>query len=399
MSRLLLIVLVSFVFALGTPVGAFADQSAAPEGGAVSAFRQYLSVSPQVSVPTVVEVPLDQALLTLPVLAVYDETTGGFEPYLLNAVTRGDTPAHASAQNALGNPGAVNDGNYATYLEFRVQEGTARNDAEITLTFDRPITSSSLSFALDHYVALPQTISISADTANGAYIVLAPMQVRQTSVSFPKTTAQIWHVSFTYAQPLRITEMRFSDASSGTPVARNVRFLAQPGQSYRVYLNADRYVPPTQKEAGNLASNEGVVTVRGSGPFSNTAYVPADSDHDGVPDLIDTCVSVPNPDQQDSDRNGRGDACEDYDRDGVPNALDNCISIPNRDQADVDADRIGDACDDLDNRVTERMPWLPWVGIGAAGVVVFVLFVFASKHKREDGPTDASTDATSGPVA
>jgi hypothetical protein len=35
-----------------------------------------------------------------------------------------------------------------------------------------------------------------------------------------------------------------------------------------------------------------------------------DSDGDGVPDNADNCVSVPNPDQADSDHNGVGDACE-----------------------------------------------------------------------------------------
>jgi MBG domain-containing protein/thrombospondin type 3 repeat protein len=35
-----------------------------------------------------------------------------------------------------------------------------------------------------------------------------------------------------------------------------------------------------------------------------------DADGDGIPDLSDNCVNVPNADQADSDRNGVGDACE-----------------------------------------------------------------------------------------
>ena len=36
----------------------------------------------------------------------------------------------------------------------------------------------------------------------------------------------------------------------------------------------------------------------------------ADSDGDGVPDSEDCCPTVPNPDQEDSDGDGVGNACE-----------------------------------------------------------------------------------------
>ena len=59
-----------------------------------------------------------------------------------------------------------------------------------------------------------------------------------------------------------------------------------------------------------------------------------DCDDDGVPDLEDNCVYLPNGDQADKDGDGVGDAC------------DNCPSDPNPDQADSDSDGVGDACDD-----------------------------------------------------
>ncbi|HNR99062.1 MAG TPA: lamin tail domain-containing protein [Planctomycetota bacterium] len=58
-----------------------------------------------------------------------------------------------------------------------------------------------------------------------------------------------------------------------------------------------------------------------------------DSDNDGIPDALDNCPYVPNPDQADQDGDGVGDAC------------DNCPTVPNADQRDRDRDGIGDACD------------------------------------------------------
>jgi hypothetical protein len=41
------------------------------------------------------------------------------------------------------------------------------------------------------------------------------------------------------------------------------------------------------------------------------------------------------------------DTIADLDGDGIPDAVDNCPTVPNPDQSDLDADGIGDVCDDL----------------------------------------------------
>jgi len=54
----------------------------------------------------------------------------------------------------------------------------------------------------------------------------------------------------------------------------------------------------------------------------------------------------------DCDANSVADACEpDVDGDGVPDVCDNCVNIPNSDQSDGDGDGVGDLCDPcaLDN--------------------------------------------------
>ncbi|MBX3125588.1 MAG: thrombospondin type 3 repeat-containing protein [Polyangiaceae bacterium] len=71
-----------------------------------------------------------------------------------------------------------------------------------------------------------------------------------------------------------------------------------------------------------------------------------DDDNDGILDTKDNCPLVKNASQKDTDGDGKGDACDtDMDGDGVPNASDNCPLVKNADQKDTDKDGKGDACD------------------------------------------------------
>lgn len=58
----------------------------------------------------------------------------------------------------------------------------------------------------------------------------------------------------------------------------------------------------------------------------------ADRDGDGIPDGLDNCPAVANPDQRDQDGDGVGNVC------------DNCQTVANPGQEDVDADGVGDVC-------------------------------------------------------
>ncbi len=70
-----------------------------------------------------------------------------------------------------------------------------------------------------------------------------------------------------------------------------------------------------------------------------------DSDGDGVPDATDNCPTTYNPNQEDDDDDGLGNACDpDDDNDGVLDADDNCPTAYNPDQEDSDGDGVGDAC-------------------------------------------------------
>jgi len=88
----------------------------------------------------------------------------------------------------------------------------------------------------------------------------------------------------------------------------------------------------------------------------------ADQDRDGVPDNVDNCPEVINPDQNNTDKreeglpggplrgDEQGDACDDdIDNDGLLNEEDNCLDIYNPDQLDSDrggeGDGVGDRCE------------------------------------------------------
>lgn len=74
------------------------------------------------------------------------------------------------------------------------------------------------------------------------------------------------------------------------------------------------------------------------------------NDGDGVPDVLDNCPNIWNPNQEDADGDDIGDVCDsDIDGDSIYNWDDNCPYVANPDQADFDGDDLGDACDDDDD--------------------------------------------------
>jgi hypothetical protein len=94
--------------------------------------------------------------------------------------------------------------------------------------------------------------------------------------------------------------------------------------------------------------------------FVNAGLGTLDFDCDGICNFNDNCLSVYNPNQKDSNADGKGDACDpelvdpafvdsrcDTDGDGIPDIKDNCPGACNPDQkfVDINANNVNDLCD------------------------------------------------------
>ncbi len=280
----------------------------------------------------------------------------------------------------IGNTQSLVDGDLDTSAEFDLDRDNGL--AEITVSSDKVMTSSSLSLILDDHVALPKYIAISAMVDNQWKTVLAQSELDSSLILFPETSSQEWKLIFTHAQPLRLREINFYQQTEEEDV-NEIRWLARPGMEYIIYTQARAYESIELSEKGKLTGDDLTVeNIESGASQENPSFVEPDQDEDKISDILDNCVSIANPDQSDIDNNGRGDACEDFDGDSVLNFKDNCPDHPNRYQADEDGDGLGDACDDEESRLTEQQPWLPWAAMG--GAALLIIFILVQTVKKKD---------------
>ncbi len=344
------------------------------------AFRRFFDIEPLgISAPTVVEVKLSTAPVERHDYAIQNTATHSFEPYYLNQTIEA-IPVAATVSNN-GDAHLMTDGKVETFTEFPVSSDDP-NTVDIVFTAAKPITASSFTILLDNNVALPTYVALEATIGGSSKVVIANKPLTSTSVVFPKTTATVWKLSLTHIQPLRIAEISFLQENQ-INVERTLRFLAQPKTLYHIYIDPDRSISVPVGESGDLAGAQNILPIPQPASQINTRFKQSDSDGDSIPDVRDNCISVKNKDQVDTNHNKRGDACDDFDFDGLKNIDDNCPDHPNRDQIDTDRDGKGDACDADESRITERLTWLPWMGIGGASIIVVVLFAILARKKKD----------------
>jgi hypothetical protein len=351
------------------------------------AFRTYSELTTPVSmVPEVLKVDVSNVRDERRAYEVYDLTSDTFVPSQ-RSEDRETQLISKTVAVPEGDGGMLIDGDAQTALEFPFADDGTETVSAFTITSAVPVTADTLTLLLDTYVALPHIVALSVRMEDGTLkTLIAPRTLESARITFPRTTARTWEVTLHHSQPLRLGEVTLHEQNSAVTERTEVRFLALPGHTYRLYTHADRSVSiEYQTERSQFDMNEVVRTASLGALETNNAFVPADGDEDGIIDARDNCVSVANPDQVDIDKNFKGDACDDFDKDGRQNSIDNCVSTPNRDQQDTDLDDVGDACDLEESRFTEKHAWVPWVGIGFAALVILILFALTLRMKPVEG--------------
>ncbi|MEX0931571.1 MAG: thrombospondin type 3 repeat-containing protein [Candidatus Paceibacterota bacterium] len=349
-----------------------------------SSFKNVLPITlPELAVPTIAEVPLGGVSLEQNYFAVYNKTQGFFVEHRYSVENRSRSGlVSVSTEPQVGGAQSMVDGSYSTATHFD-SSGVGEESALITLTHATPVTSSGLSFSFAQNVISPRTVELRAEVDGETKVIVAKRNYTGNFLPFPKTTSNKWYITLTYTQPLRITEIKFVEDRDSLVSYEKLHFLALPDQEYEIYFNPDAYVvvPLAQKGSNLTATNDAQVAEVTLPPLHNTLFTPSDTDGDGVPDVSDNCPRIPNPEQEDVNKNGVGDACDDFDKDGIINAHDNCPEVPNPNQRDTDKDGVGDDCDSEESRFTERHGWVPWVGIGIAGLTLGALLFMALRQK------------------
>ncbi len=270
---------------------------------------------------------------------------------------------------------ALSDGSVETTVTFGT-DGVTLSTTTLVVRFDAPKEVSGIQLEMPPHSALPDYVTVHDAQGN---VLIARTQMRGAYITFPLVSTKEVRVTLEHYQPLVIAEVI---AEATGQQQRFLTFIAQPDHHYTLYASKDRVgispmergsIPPAKQQIGRIDAL-----------VENPLFVPRDVDGDGVPDKDDNCPHIKNRDQQDSDGNGKGDACEDTDGDSIVNAMDNCPTIPNALQRDTDRDGIGDACDTTENRITERHPWLVWGALAVTALALLGMLIIVLRQPRTD---------------
>jgi hypothetical protein len=150
-----------------------------------------------------------------------------------------------------------------------------------------------------------------ASAAAPSVTLIAPAN-GSTVVSTPTTfTTFTWHVDWATPENTTVMLQRSTDPTFAANVTQDIRSCTAADPNCWTTLQVQL---PDPGPSGTIWYWRVALTTSTGPVYSATwmfvAVRPSDADHDGIEDARDNCPSVPNADQRDSNRDGKGDACQ-----------------------------------------------------------------------------------------
>lgn len=210
-------------------------------------------------------------------------------------------------------------------------------------------------FTLNKFAKYWTRIEVQTSLDNEEYSIASRInkigESADKQLNFEDLKTRYLKLTFWYQEVLSIAELSVYGADNSKLI-----FDYDPAKSYKLYYGNSN-LTETTKNLNLDFSSETPVLVLGEEQL-NPNYN-ADLDKDGILNLEDNCPLKANADQQDSDKDGFGDICDetqfmnnqnslDIDFDGIGQSSDNCTFVKNAAQYDKNNNGIGDECDDND---------------------------------------------------